>query len=211
MPSRAGQAQETRRRQYVCEGACRRSPHKLEYNAEITGQQSDADGGQDEKSGEDDVPPGMERFSGEKKLGHDIPAYKCLERKGGEHVQRERQACKIHHCIICWEVVQDVSLCLGPEGEIPRQRHRETSQHADERAGVRDDGEAVEGGRAQRAVDQEAVVVADESKGYDADGREEAREMEEGFRDGATEGRGLTGPAEEDGQEDEKHGEQGKG
>lgn len=71
--------------------------------------------------------------------------------------------------IVRRKIVQNITLRLVAEGQIPGQRHRHTSDHTNRSRVVRDSRETIHRRRLQRAVDQKAVVVADECKRDDAD------------------------------------------
>ena len=84
---------------------------------------------------------------------HDLAADEAFERQGGEHVEAEAEAGNVDEDVVGGEVVQDVALGQGAEGKEAGQGHGEAGEHADGGAVVSDEGEAVEGRRAEGAVD----------------------------------------------------------
>ena len=75
------------------------------------------------------------------------------------------QSCNVDHDIIAGEVVEHVALGPVAKRQKTSQRHDQAGQHGDGSGEVGDAGEAVESGFLEGAVDEEAVVVADESWG----------------------------------------------
>jgi hypothetical protein len=97
----------------------------------------------------------VERLAGEPVVEHYLPADESFEGEGGEHVQPETETGDVYHGVVGWEVVEDVSLGEGTEGEEASEGHKEASYHGDGGAVVGYFGEAVDGGCFEGAVDEE--------------------------------------------------------
>lgn len=91
---------------------------------------------------------------GEPVVVHHLPADEALEGQSGEHVEAEAEARDVDEDVVGWEIVQDVSLGEGTEGEEAGKRHAEAGEHADAGAVVGYQGEAVEGWGAEGAIYQ---------------------------------------------------------
>lgn len=105
----------------------------------------------------------VERFAREVVVEHDLAADKGLERQRGEHVEAEAQARDVDHGVVRGEVVEHVAQGLVAEGEEAGEGHEEAGEHGDACGEVGDSAEAVDGWCLEGTVDEEGVVVADES------------------------------------------------
>ncbi|KAF4625824.1 hypothetical protein G7Y89_g12339 [Cudoniella acicularis] len=92
------------------------SANKLENSAQITGDERERHGANDERGREDEMQVHVEGFVGEPVIEHDFAADEGFEGEGGEHVEAEAEAGDVHHGAVCGEVVEDVSLGEGAEG-----------------------------------------------------------------------------------------------
>ena len=118
---------------------------------------------------------GVVRFVGEPIVVHYFSTHKRFERERGKHVEAEEEARNVDHEVVIWEVVKHVAQRLVAKGQVARESHDETCDQGDAGAIVCYAREAVDGGFAQGAVDEQAIVMADESEGYDANGFEYTR------------------------------------
>ncbi|KAG7737127.1 hypothetical protein KL932_004087 [Ogataea haglerorum] len=139
-------------------------------------------------------------------VAHDRAHHVQLERVRGEHVEAETEPRDVDDPVVRGEIVEHVSLGLGPEREVARDAH-DAAHDAGERA--RDVGhavEAVERGLSDRVVDERGVVVAHERKRDHADALENAR-LEEPARPRhlAPNVRRHGRPAEHHDQQDHRH------
>lgn len=148
---------------------------------------------------------GMERIVGKPIVVHDFSAHECFERQSCQHVQAEEEASDVDHEVVIWKVVEHVAKRLVAECEIARQRHNETRNQRDARAVVCNAREAVDGRLAKGAVDEEAVVMADESEGDDPNGLEDAVIDDEGATQLALELGGYTERLCYDSHNDDNH------
>jgi len=154
---------------------------------------------------------GIPRLTGEIVICHDLPTDKGLERQGSQHVQAEAEAGHVDEEPVRGEVVEHVALSVGAEGEEAGKGHDQAREHGHAGRPVGDAGEAVEGGLAQRAVDEERVVMADEGKGDDADGLEDAGCDQEQAAQGAAVVAGDADALGDDGDDDYEHADQREG
>lgn len=99
------------------------------------------------------MPIRLIRFLWKPIIVHHLPADEAFERQGGEHVEAEAESGDVDQDVIGGEVIEDVSLCVGAEGEETGEGHGEAGEHADAGAVVGYEGEAVEGWGAKGAVD----------------------------------------------------------
>jgi hypothetical protein len=72
------------------------------------------------------------------------------------------QSGNVDNNIVRWEVIQNIALGLGPEGEKPCYAHGKTHDQRYSCRVMRDSGETVEGGPLQGAVDEKAVVICED-------------------------------------------------
>lgn len=129
----------------------------------------------------------MVGFAWEEVIVHYLPADEALEGEGSQHVEAEAESGDLHNDRpVDGEVVEDVASGEGAEGEEPGEGHGEASEEGDERAVMRDGGEAVHCWGSEGAVDEEGVVMADECEGDDSNGLKEAVVDEERFVDVAS-------------------------
>lgn len=95
----------------------------------------------------------VERIPGEPVVEHDLPTDKGFQRQSGEHVQPEAEAGDVDHGVVGGEVVEDVSEGAVAESQEADEGHEETGDHGDAGGDVGDEGEAVDGGGFEGAVD----------------------------------------------------------
>lgn len=57
----------------------------------------------------------VEGFVGEPVVEHYFAADECFKGEGGEHVEAETETSDVDHCIVGWEIVEDVALGEGAE------------------------------------------------------------------------------------------------
>jgi hypothetical protein len=112
------------------------------------------------------------------------------------------------------EVIQYVPLRLLREHHIRAHRQCGARHERQRCAGMRDLREPVERGRAQAPIDQQAVVVAHEGEGHDADGGEDVFAYDgrrgEWGEWWASEVGGNPGGLKEDGKDDDEHADEGE-
>lgn len=122
----------------------------------------------------------IKRLGREPIVEHDFAADEGFERKSSEHVEAETEACNVDHGVVGGEVIEDVALGEGAEGEEAGEGHKEASEHGDGGAVMRHTGEAIDCGGFERAVDEEGVMVANKclrALVRTAAGRQEAYQM----------------------------------
>lgn len=110
----------------------------------------------------------MKRFIGKPVFVHDFTTHKSLEWQCGEHVEPEEEASDVHHQVVVGEVVEHVAQRLIAKGEIAGECHDKTCNTRYTGTVVCDAREAIDGRLAKGAVDEETVVVTNESKGYNS-------------------------------------------
>ena len=120
------------------------------------------------------------------------------------------QSRDINHYIIRREIIKDIALREITEAQVSGQRHGHAGEHADAGRVVGNAREAVHSRCFERAVDEEAIVVADEGEGDDADGLEDAVVNQEAPFELAAKLGCLDGALRYDGQDDDHHRDQGE-
>lgn len=114
------------------------------------------------------MPIGMEWLVWEPVVVHDLSTHESFEWQCREHVQAEEETSNIHHEVVVRKVVKHIAQGLVAECEVAGQSHDEARDQRDTRAVVCNTREAVDGWLAEGAINEKAVVMADESEGYNA-------------------------------------------
>ena len=104
----------------------------------------------------------MVRLFREPVVVHDLATDECFEWEGSEHVKPEAESSDLDHDMtLRRKVVEDVASSKGSKREEASERHCEAGYERDKGAIMCYSGEAVDGRRPQRTVDEERIMVTD--------------------------------------------------
>lgn len=95
----------------------------------------------------------VEGVAGEIVVEHHLAADKGFQRQSGEHVEAETEAGDVDHGVVGGEVVEHVAEGAVAKGQKTNEGHEQAGDHGDAGGDVGDEGEAVDGGGFEGAVD----------------------------------------------------------
>ena len=145
------------RRDDIRHSTCAGRAHQFEHDPQVLGDQTHGDRGAHRRRGDPEMPLPRRRLCAvvlrPEVVQRDFAADEAFERERGQHVQPEAETRDVYHGVVRGEVVEQVSLCQGAEGEEAGERHQQAEEEADRGREVSYQREAGEGRGAEGGVD----------------------------------------------------------